>query len=229
VAHVYEFIAAEKTTYPVRLLCRLPGVGHSAFYACCAPAGSGPPTGTATTRRAPPSPTKPGRALPRLWRPSADHRARHRQRGMDIIIYQRWSGGRAAAPVLFADRIRRTTLRRVSIGELLRVGVGVRLSASRSGPEPCECGSGCATSGPPIAHELGKRETGCGGARTALAEYLLSVKSKAVPRPTACRARCGVPSRGRFRGLTGGSGRAVYARVGPAARVVSNQSALCCF
>jgi len=29
---VYEFIAAEKTTYPVRLLCRLLGVGHSAFY-----------------------------------------------------------------------------------------------------------------------------------------------------------------------------------------------------
>jgi putative transposase len=29
---VYEFIAAEKTRYPVRLLCRLLGVGHSAFY-----------------------------------------------------------------------------------------------------------------------------------------------------------------------------------------------------
>ena len=29
---MYEFIAAEKTTYPVRLLCRLLGVGHSAFY-----------------------------------------------------------------------------------------------------------------------------------------------------------------------------------------------------
>jgi len=29
---VYEFIAAEKTAYPVRLLCRLLGVGHSAFY-----------------------------------------------------------------------------------------------------------------------------------------------------------------------------------------------------
>jgi transposase len=29
---VYEFIAAEKTSYPVRLLCRLLGVGHSAFY-----------------------------------------------------------------------------------------------------------------------------------------------------------------------------------------------------
>jgi hypothetical protein len=28
----YEFIAAEKTRYPVRLLCRLLGVGHSAFY-----------------------------------------------------------------------------------------------------------------------------------------------------------------------------------------------------
>ncbi|MGC4790232.1 IS3 family transposase [Micromonospora sp. DT178] len=29
---VYRFIDAEKTTYPVRLLCRLLGVGHSAFY-----------------------------------------------------------------------------------------------------------------------------------------------------------------------------------------------------
>ena len=29
---MYEFIAAEKTAYPVRLLCRLLGVGHSAFY-----------------------------------------------------------------------------------------------------------------------------------------------------------------------------------------------------
>lgn len=28
----YEFIAAEKTRYPIRLLCRLLGVGHSAFY-----------------------------------------------------------------------------------------------------------------------------------------------------------------------------------------------------
>ncbi|MEU7797350.1 IS3 family transposase [Micromonospora tulbaghiae] len=29
---MYRFIDAEKTTYPVRLLCRLLGVGHSAFY-----------------------------------------------------------------------------------------------------------------------------------------------------------------------------------------------------
>ncbi len=29
---MYEFIAAEKTTYPVGLLCRLLGVRHSAFY-----------------------------------------------------------------------------------------------------------------------------------------------------------------------------------------------------
>ncbi|TWJ21179.1 hypothetical protein JD76_01289 [Micromonospora endolithica] len=29
---MYRFIAAEKTTYPVRLLCRLLGGGHSAFY-----------------------------------------------------------------------------------------------------------------------------------------------------------------------------------------------------
>ncbi|MGI5211828.1 IS3 family transposase [Plantactinospora sp. CA-290183] len=29
---LYRFIAAEKTAYPVRLLCRLLGVGHSAFY-----------------------------------------------------------------------------------------------------------------------------------------------------------------------------------------------------
>ncbi len=29
---VYRFIAAEKTSYPVRLLCRLLGVGRSAFY-----------------------------------------------------------------------------------------------------------------------------------------------------------------------------------------------------
>ncbi|MFG2049600.1 hypothetical protein ACGFIW_19480 [Micromonospora sp. NPDC048935] len=29
---VYRFIDAEETTYPVRLLCRLLGVGHSAFY-----------------------------------------------------------------------------------------------------------------------------------------------------------------------------------------------------
>ena len=28
----YEFIAAEKTQYLVRLLCRLLDVGHSAFY-----------------------------------------------------------------------------------------------------------------------------------------------------------------------------------------------------
>ncbi|GIJ06785.1 IS3 family transposase [Spirilliplanes yamanashiensis] len=30
---IYRFIAAEKTTYPVRLLCHVLGVGHSAFYA----------------------------------------------------------------------------------------------------------------------------------------------------------------------------------------------------
>jgi hypothetical protein len=30
---IYRLIAAEKATYPVCLLCRLLGVGHSAFYA----------------------------------------------------------------------------------------------------------------------------------------------------------------------------------------------------
>lgn len=71
-------------------------------------------------------------------------------------------------PQLFADRIRRTLpLRRMAIGELVRVGVGVRRSASRSGPEQRKCGSGCATSGLPTARDPGKRESACGGTRTA--------------------------------------------------------------
>lgn len=38
----------------------------------------------------------------------------------------------------------------------------------RPAPELLECGSGSAASGPPTAPELGKRESKCGGARTAL-------------------------------------------------------------
>jgi hypothetical protein len=42
------------------------------------------------------------------------------------MIHQWWSSGRAAAPGLFAARIRPVALRRLAIGELVRAGVGVR-------------------------------------------------------------------------------------------------------
>jgi hypothetical protein len=64
------------------------------------------------------------------------------------------------------------------VGELVRVGVCVRPIVSRSAPEQRECGSGCATSGPPAARELGKRESGCGSARTAPVRCALNWESK---------------------------------------------------
>jgi hypothetical protein len=48
------------------------------------------------------------------------------------------------------------------------------------GPELWVCGSGSATSGPPTARELGKRETGCGGARTASTGYVVTWEKKAL-------------------------------------------------
>ena len=58
---LYGFIAAEKTTYPVRLLCRTLQVSASAFYdwlrAAAAPQSA---TTTSTTPTLPTSSTMPG-------------------------------------------------------------------------------------------------------------------------------------------------------------------------
>jgi hypothetical protein len=79
-----------------------------------------------------------------------------------------------AAPMLFAGRIRLAALRPVTDVELVRACVGVRLATSRSAPELGECGSSCATSGPPTAAELRKPEIGCGGTRTVPTRCRLS-------------------------------------------------------
>ncbi len=67
--------------------------------------------------------------------------------------------------MLLVDRISGAALRRLS-GEPFRACGGVRPVASRLGPELWECGSDSAKYGPPIALELGKRETVVGSART---------------------------------------------------------------
>jgi len=64
--------------------------------------------------------------------------------------------------------------RRMADGESVRVCVGVPLAASRLGPELRVCGSDSANYGPPIAPDLGKRETVVGSARTNAAEFVVS-------------------------------------------------------
>jgi hypothetical protein len=59
-------------------------------------------------------------------------------------------------------------------------------------PEQQVCGSGSSTFGPPIARELGKRETGCGGTRTASVESAL----RRSRRLRDARSRSGAPSPG---------------------------------
>jgi hypothetical protein len=63
-------------------------------------------------------------------------------------------------------RISLAALRRLT-GEPVSACVGVPLVASRLALELRVCGSYSAKYGPPIALELGKRETVVGGARTA--------------------------------------------------------------
>jgi hypothetical protein len=73
--------------------------------------------------------------------------AEHRQQAVTALtamIHEWWTVAGAAAPMLFAQRISLAALRRVGSADLLRASGGVRLKPSRSGPEQCECGSGCA-------------------------------------------------------------------------------------
>jgi hypothetical protein len=85
---------------------------------------------------------------------------------LTVMIDQWWSGNQGRSAGTDVDRISGAALLRTTDRELVRVCVGVLPIGSRLALELRVCGSDSAKHGPPIAPDLGKRETVVGSVRT---------------------------------------------------------------
>ena len=90
-----------------------------------------------------------------------------------VMIREWWLADQGRSAVVGGRPDQRAALRRLN-GEPVRVCAGVPPVASRLAPELRECGSYSAKYGPPIAFDLGKRESVVGSARTASAGCAVS-------------------------------------------------------